>query len=232
MPAATAELAVGLLGEVAEHVVRGLGVGEQVVVDRGRDDVHAGQSGSRRTPSAAARRSPARRAGWHPRSAHPSPGRGRRRTAGRATTVRRGRPGGPGRPGPSARRRRGGPRRPARPGRHLARVERARERGGVERSARRWPACRSRPPDEVPEQERQLPLVLLVAPGRAAGDAPAHRRAAPASATAWCAGAGPGATRRAAPRPARTSASGCRGRTRARGRSASSAASRRSAWPR
>ena len=38
---AAAELAVGLLGEVAQHVVRGLGVGEQVVVDGGADDVHA-----------------------------------------------------------------------------------------------------------------------------------------------------------------------------------------------
>ena len=44
MPAAAAELAVGLLGEVAQHLVGGFGVGEQVVVDGGRDDVHAAQS--------------------------------------------------------------------------------------------------------------------------------------------------------------------------------------------
>ena len=41
MAARAAELAVRLLGEVAEHVVGGLGVGEQVVVDGGADDVHA-----------------------------------------------------------------------------------------------------------------------------------------------------------------------------------------------
>jgi len=35
-----AELAVGLLSQVAEHVVRGLGVGDQVVVDGRADDVH------------------------------------------------------------------------------------------------------------------------------------------------------------------------------------------------
>ena len=41
MPGRAAELAVGLLGEVAQHLVGGLGVGEQVVVDGGADDVHA-----------------------------------------------------------------------------------------------------------------------------------------------------------------------------------------------
>ena len=46
-----AQLAVGLFGEVAEHVVRRLGMGEEVVVDGGADDVHAAQSGGYRVNS-------------------------------------------------------------------------------------------------------------------------------------------------------------------------------------
>ena len=86
--------------------------------------------------------------------------------------------------------------------------------------------------DQVAQQEEQLPLVLLVAAGRAAGQ---HRLAvavAPASGSASSAAAGPGPARTAAPPPARTSAAGCRGRSPARGWSASSAASHRSGWPR
>jgi len=39
-PRTAAELSVGLLREVAQHVVGVLGVGQEVVVDGGADDVH------------------------------------------------------------------------------------------------------------------------------------------------------------------------------------------------